>query len=524
MSEQFPDHPSFADYPPPSASDRLVDVPPPPAGPPVKKTERPHPLTPLIRGWIILIALVLTVGREFLPGGQSGERSLPPVQWIVLGIIAIVVLAALAGLASWYFTKYVLDDEELRIETGFLNRNSKRIPFVKIQSVDLIQPLAARLLGLCEVRIEVGRGGDSGAKLRYLTHAKATQMRDYLITRAHGEQISVADSAGTLGASRLTDLAATDRKIITIAPDRLVLGFVLSTDFIVPAIFLVASLVVTMALGAGFFALPIVLPLTIGLVTMISRRVLAQFNYTLAEAGKGLRITRGLTNLTSQSVPVDRIQGVRISQSILWRKFGWSRVEIDVLGYGGGGSEDGTSSSASNLLLPVADKAQVQVALARILPGVEIDGIDMHPSPRNARFIRWFDFWTLAWGVDERVIAVRRGWLTRTIELVPHTKTQSVRLTQGPVQRRLKLASVHVDNTPGPVDMVAVHLSLDTARGLAMSQLGRAENARALPVPPVPQTPPEVVAQTLEDERADHHEETVGERAHDSVDESSRGL
>ena len=142
------------------------------------------------------------------------------------------------------------------------------------------------------------------------------------------------------------------------------------------------------------------------------------------------------------------------------------------------------------------------MALARILPGVKIDHIEMHPSPRNARFIRWFDFWTLGWGVDERVIAVRRGWLTRTIELVPHTKTQSVRLTQGPLQRRLKLASVHVDNTPGPVDMVAKHLSLVTAREVATSQLGRAEHARYLPVAPIPSTPTDLLARTLEDQRA----------------------
>ena len=35
------------------------------------------------------------------------------------------------------------------------------------------------------------------------------------------------------------------------------------------------------------------------------------FNFTLAESPRGLRITRGLTNLTSQSVPINRIQGVQ---------------------------------------------------------------------------------------------------------------------------------------------------------------------------------------------------------------------
>ena len=72
---------------------------------------------------------------------------------------------------------------------------------------------------------------------------------------------------------------------------------------------MVATLVVTAQFGVVKFALGVLIPLAIGAVTMISRRVIAMFNFTLAESPRGLRITRGLTNLTSQSVPINRIQG-----------------------------------------------------------------------------------------------------------------------------------------------------------------------------------------------------------------------
>jgi putative membrane protein len=67
--------------------------------------------------------------------------------------------------------------------------------------------------------------------------------------------------------------------------------------------------------------------------------------------------------------------------------------------------------------------------------------------------------------------------------IVPHAKTQSVRLTQGPIQRRLKLASVAVDTTPGPVDAVIRHRPELQAREIVEAQARRARLARRVDVP-----------------------------------------
>lgn len=159
MSETNPSEAPVQPAPTPEAAAR-----------PVKQTERPHPLTPLIRGWVVLLAIVVGFGREFIPDGSGEEPGIIGLglRWILLGIVGIVVLAAAAGFASWYFTRYVIDDEELRIETGAVFKNSKRVPFERVQSVDIIQQFAARIFGLAELRIEVG-AGDSTIKLRYLT-------------------------------------------------------------------------------------------------------------------------------------------------------------------------------------------------------------------------------------------------------------------------------------------------------------------------------------------------------------------
>ena len=97
------------------------------------------------------------------------------------------------------------------------------------------------------------------------------------------------------------------------------------------------------------------------------------FNFTLAESDRGLRISRGLANLSSQSVPVNRIQGVRISRPLLWLPLGWYRVDIVILGYVS--SDEGDNDQSSTVLLPVATKDEVELALDRILPGVDLDAV-----------------------------------------------------------------------------------------------------------------------------------------------------
>ncbi len=450
-------------------------MPPLPVDATGKLTERPHPLTPLIRGWLLLVAFAVAVGRELLPDGRRGDGfGRQDLTWLfVLAGVAVLVAAAV-GFVSWWFTRFVIDDEEIRVDSGALWRRSARVDFDRLQSVDIVQPFAARPFGLVELRLETG-GGDRALTLRYLRRAHADRLRGYLLARAHGERRSVTDETGP-AASAFTDLATDDRPVVTVGAGRLVGAFLLSTEWLISA----GTLVLLLVLGHLFAVLsvlvPTVIPVALGAVTLISRRVLAMGRFTLAETSHGLRVTRGLTNLTSQSVPLDRVQGVRITQSLLWRPLGWFRLDVDVLGYSSE-REENNRSEATTVLLPVADRAQLADALRRVLPGVEVDRVPLHRAPGRARWLRWWDASMLRWGVDDRVVVTDRGLLVWTRAVVPHAKAQSVRVRQGPLQRLLRLADVQVHTTPGPVEAVARQLELADARALATGQLDRTRAA-----------------------------------------------
>jgi putative membrane protein len=451
------------------------------AGPPViKKTERPHPLTPFIRGWIVFLAILFSLVRELFNNLADRNLSLAETGLLTLtsGVALFagiaVLLAGAAGFISWYFTRFVIDEEELRVESGVIFKSSKKMPFERLQSVDIIQPLAARIFGLAELRLEAG-ASDAAIKLRYLRRDRAAGLREYLLARAHGQRARVDDPY--LPASALTDLTPADHPLVRVRPQRLVTSFLLSTEFLIPATILVIILVTTAAFSVVAYALTGLIPLVIGLGSLVSRRLIAMFNFSLTESPRGLRITRGLTNLTSQSVPVSRIQGVRICQPLLWRPLGLYRVDVDIVGYGRSNSEN-NESNATSVLLPVADEAEVELAIGRVLPNFDLDGIELHRVPARARWLRWYDFWTLRYGWSDDAITTEHGWLNHIRDVVPHAKTQSVRIVQGPLQRALRLANVHIDTAKGPVNAVARHLDARAARELTLTQLDRARAAR----------------------------------------------
>ena len=194
-----------------------------------KVEERAHPLTPLVRGWFAVVAVVWAMLQERLQGRTDGTDHLP--WWVFVALIGgVAALGLVAGFISWRFTRFIADETELRVESGWISRRSRRISYTRLQSVDVMQPLAARLLGLAEVRIDAG--AHDSTKLRYLSRRRAYELRDFLMLRAHGAQVSVDVARAQTSDPLFADLGGSDRVIVTVPPHELLLGAFVSHDLL----------------------------------------------------------------------------------------------------------------------------------------------------------------------------------------------------------------------------------------------------------------------------------------------------
>ena len=143
------------------------------------------------------------------------------LRWILPAIAgAVVILAAIVGFFTWYFTRFIIDDEELRIETGAIFKNSKKIPFERLQSVDIIQPS-------CRADLRSRRATAGGRSRRQ--HHQAALPEPVQGEPAPGlpadpgpRAIGPASATWTKErpASAFTDLGTTDRPLVTVPPQR----------------------------------------------------------------------------------------------------------------------------------------------------------------------------------------------------------------------------------------------------------------------------------------------------------------
>jgi putative membrane protein len=179
----------------------------------------------------------------------------------------------------------------------------------------------------------------------------------------------------------------------------------------------------------------------VSLAPMVWRRIATEYGFTIAQSPDGIRIRRGLLGTVAETIPLRRVQAVRMVEPVLWRPLGWCRLEIDVAGSPGHDRADG-SGRMRKTLLPVGQR-ELGRELMRLVIGT--DPPPLASPPRRARRKAPLSYHFLAAGHDATTAMGVTGRLTRVTTWMPLEKVQSIRMVTGPVQRALALATVHVD-------------------------------------------------------------------------------
>ncbi|MGW3494055.1 PH domain-containing protein [Streptomyces sp. NPDC001020] len=413
---------------------------------------RLHPVTPLRRGWA---PVTLIAGWAVHNPSQAHEQLTRLTATTLLTSLAILVAAAsLYGFLSWWFTRFAVTDTELRIRTGLLFRRTAHIRLDRLQAVDVTQPLLARVAGVAKLKLDI-IGTDKKDELAFIGEGEARELRAELLARAAGFAPETAHEVGEAPA----------RRLLRVPPGVLAFSLLLTgatwgsllAALVIPSVlwFNAHSLWTVFAIG---------LPLLGGAATRSVGRFVQAYDWTVGESPDGLRIDHGLLDRVHETVPPGRVQTVHIVEPLLWRRLGWVQVKLDVAG------------SAHSVLIPVAPREAAEAVIARVLPGVTVPASLPRP-PRRAGWCvpLWWRGHRLA--VTDMVLAARHGLLRRSLALVPHAKVQSVRLTQGPWKRLLRVADVHVDT--GANKTVTARLrDAEEAAALLYAQADRSRTGR----------------------------------------------
>ncbi|WP_285115528.1 PH domain-containing protein [Leifsonia sp. fls2-241-R2A-40a] len=462
---------------------------------------RLHPATPLLRGGIVFIALfgfVLSNLRErlisfFVGAPNYGGDPLDAIYdhgwegWALLGVAVVLLLCFGAFYLSWRMHSFRITGDAVEVRSGILFRTQRKARLDRIQGINVVRPLIARIFGAAKLDISVA-GHDANVQLAYLGSSLADGLRADVLRLASGVRAAEAaeaeaavagtgaDGAGPSRAAAVGDLvgrrvneflapeldpnAAPPESVVKIPPLRL-LGSLLLSGFTVFVVVVVAILIWGASSGA-FWLLIVVLPGLLGSASFYINRFTKSLRYSIAGTADGVRVGFGLLSTSNETLPPGRIHAVEVLQPLLWRPFGWWQIRIDTAGHS---REKGAAGQPNTTMLPVGDARDVSRVLSLVLPGFATDehrGLieagmssrgrdEFTGSPRRAAWIRPLSWQRTGFRLVDDAILLRRGIVWRSLAIVPLARLQSLELEQGPLDAALALAGARFHTVSGPV-------------------------------------------------------------------------
>ena len=406
---------------------------------------------------------------------------------VFFGALFVACAAALWGFLSWRAITYEVSGGAFRLRQGVLQKSERTIPLGHVQSVDTVQGLIQRLFGVVEVRIETAGGGsdEPDAALSALSRADAGVLRRE-VEGQRGEPD--AEETGPAVLRRIST-----RELLIAGATSGQVGVALSLLAVFSQLYddvfserFARRLVEILAPRSPVEILLAVL--VFGLVAWllaIGGTVLSQAGFTLSRDGDFLHIKRGLIERREATIPLARIQAVRLVEGVLRQPFGLASLRVESAGYG-------ADAGVSTVLFPLLPRKEADELLAEAAPEFAASPA-LEPLPARAlrryvfravipvlllaaaaglssfvfdpaawgllallalpatAFYGWLRYRDAGWALDlegDRLV-VRFRRLARTTAVAPRRRLQSREIQRSPFQRRVRLATFRAEVASG---------------------------------------------------------------------------
>ena len=423
-------------------------------------------------------------GIAALVNGEFGMRTL---LLVLLAFVVLALLSAVWGVLSWRATTYRISGGAFHLKRGVLQKSERSLPLEHVQSVNTVQGIVQRVFGVIELRLEAaGGGGEPEISLSALSRPSAKELREVL-TRTRktldeagepleepsptvlrrlstGELLVAGLTSGQIGVA-ISVVAGGSQIVDNLLPRDLAEGL---SETLLPGTLLAALLLV---LFVALFAW----------VLAIFGTVLAHAGFTLSRSadGKYLHINRGLLNRYETTVPIARIQAVRLVEGILRQPFGLAALRVESAGFG-------TEEGVSTVLFPLLRRREAEDFLRAAAPLFAAPLSSLEPVPARARGRYAFRssipalivaaplaLFAFPWGLlalilvppaalyglvrhraagyalNEDRVVLRARRLARTTVVAPRERLQSRGYSVSPFQKRKDLATLEIEVASG---------------------------------------------------------------------------
>ncbi|PFG03949.1 PH domain-containing protein [Bacillus sp. es.034] len=304
-------------------------------------------------------------------GEKSGFWDYLPL----LSMLLVLVIVLVFGIIKWLRFTYRLEEGELRIEYGLFVKKKRYIPIERIQSLNFSEGVLHRPFGLVKVKVETAGSSnsrESEAELTAISKEEALELEQMIYREKKGESVkedfSLEQSAiqedepfFTLGQKDIWVLAATSGGVGVIISG--VALFLSQFNELIPYKAVYEEVAVFIKSGVFIVALTAFLGLMLAWFLSIVWTFIIYGDFKIKIVDEHIVMTRGLLEKKQVTVPLNRVQGIRIVENPIRQLIGYCTVHIE--NAGGSVLE---KDSMSIKLFPIIKKEQVPELLNGLFP------------------------------------------------------------------------------------------------------------------------------------------------------------
>jgi putative membrane protein len=398
---------------------------------------------------------------------------------LLFGASAIAIIGIfLVSILSWLRYTYRLEENELRIEYGVFVRKKRYIPLERIQSLDISEGILQRLCGMVKVQIETagGSGNDEAeAVLSAISKEEARYIQEYVAGAKNSSEKNVHEDPSQIvykiTTSQLILLSLTSGGVGVVISA--VLAFLSQLDDFIPYEKVFRGIEQWAVSNLILIALLIFTGLIIAWILALFGTMLKYANFHVTKTEHDLVISQGLLEKRQMTIPLTRIQAIRINENIIRQWLGYGSVSVESAG-GSASNKEGSKV----LLLPLVKMQDIEQILGPVLTDYQfISSFNSVPKRAMNRYIfrswiimiplvvvsiAFLKFWGLlsliilalvtfwgvlrykdaGWGLEEKQLSLRYRSMVRTTVFIKKNKIQSLELRESYFQRRKDLATL----------------------------------------------------------------------------------
>ena len=318
----------------------------------------------------------------------------------LLFLVVILLWTIFSGLIKWWTFVYWFEESELRVEYGLFVKKKRYIPFDRIQNLNYKEGIFHRIFKLVEVQVETAgsKNGKPEAELTAVTRVAADEVEQRM-KRAKQKQQPIEESEHQSIEETPPSTFIHKMKVpelLLLATTSSGIGVVLAGVFAVVSQFaefipfdsIYDELAFLMKYSFVVVAILIALGLLLTWVISVGLTFLNYYNFTVSKEQERLIITRGLIEKKRVTIPLNRVQAIKIVENPFQQLLGLASVAVESAGGGFSGEAD-----KKIILFPLIAKKEALAPLSALFPDYDFTLMPQVVPPKKAQpFFYRIDF------------------------------------------------------------------------------------------------------------------------------------